>query len=148
MNTPESTLDLVVTRTMDAPAERVFDAWLDSANVGRWLFATPSGQMVHVEIDPRVGGKFTITEKRGESLADHFGTYLEIDRPGRLVFSFATEREQKPTVVTVEIVPVASGCKVTLTHRVEAQWANYLDRIRAGWTAIVDGLASTVAPRQ
>lgn len=54
-----------VTHRFTASAERVFDAWLDPANVGKWLFATPDGVMVRVAFDARVRGKFVITERRG-----------------------------------------------------------------------------------
>ncbi len=59
---------LTVERHIDAPPERVFDAWLDAGAVGQWLFATPGGVMEKVEIDPRVGGKFLIVERRGDAL--------------------------------------------------------------------------------
>ena len=47
----ESSVSIQVTRRFDASAERVFDAWLNPATVGQWLFATEGGQMVRVGID-------------------------------------------------------------------------------------------------
>jgi activator of Hsp90 ATPase-like protein len=49
--TADSSRTLQVTRHFDASSQRVFDAWIDPATAGKWLFATPTGQMVRVEID-------------------------------------------------------------------------------------------------
>jgi uncharacterized protein YndB with AHSA1/START domain len=129
----------------EAPAEQVFDAWLDPALAGRFLFATPGGRMARVDIDPRVGGTFTIAEERGGKAAEHFGTYLEIERPRRLVFAFATDREHEPARVTLDIVPVPGGCELTLTHEMGPEWAEYRERTQAGWTMILDGLGRILA---
>ena len=107
---------LRVERRMAAPPERVFDAWLDPARVGQWLFATPDGVMERIEVDPRVGGKFLIAERRGDVLAEHFGEYLEIDRPRRLVFTFAAMRDAGFTRVTVTIEPDGNGARLVLVH--------------------------------
>lgn len=136
---------LEVSRRITAPPERVFDAWLDPASVGRWLFATPDGVMERVEIDPRVGGRFEIDERRGDQLAEHFGEYLEIDRPRRLVFSFAAMRDSGFTRVTVTIVPDGDGSRLTLVHEMDPRWADYEARTREGWTKILAGLARAVA---
>lgn len=135
-----SEFELVVSRVFTAPAELVFDAWLDPAHAGRWLFATAGGQMRRVEIDPRVGGAFTIAEQRGEMLAEHFGQYIEIDRPRRLVFSFRTDPKEKPSSVTIEITPVTGGCELKLTHRMDTKWADYIVRVRGGWTKMLEAL--------
>lgn len=138
------TVRIVVERRFEAPAEEVFDAWLDQATAGAWLFATPDGEMERIEIDARVGGGFRIEERRGEELASHVGEYLAIERPHRLVFTFATMPEEDPSRVTVEIEPDNEGCTLTLIHEMDAQWAEYEDRTRDGWTTILAGLAEHV----
>jgi uncharacterized protein YndB with AHSA1/START domain len=134
-----------ITRQFAHSPERVFDAWLDPASLARWLFATPGGTMLRVEIDPRVGGEFVVIEKRGEIIAEHFGRYVQIDPPRRLAFTFFTDRESNPTLVTVDIVAAAGGCELTLTHEMDPQWAAYADEAREGWTMILEGLAATLS---
>jgi uncharacterized protein YndB with AHSA1/START domain len=132
-----------VSRRIDAPPERVFDAWFDTQGLGRWLFATPDGKSERVEVDARVGGRFRIDERRGDEVAEHFGTYVEIDRPRRLAFEFGTSFEASLTRVTVTIVPDGDGSLVTLRH--EGVWPDWAERTRHGWTMILDNLAATVA---
>jgi uncharacterized protein YndB with AHSA1/START domain len=121
----------------------VFDAWLDPAIAGKFLFATPSGIMLKVEIDPRVGGGFLIIERRGDRNDEHRGKYLEIDRPRRLVFSFGDDIAFDATTVTVVITPAGDGCDLVLTHTgVGAQWER---QTNAGWTGILDGLAGALS---
>jgi uncharacterized protein YndB with AHSA1/START domain len=132
-----------VTHRFTASAERVFDAWLDPQKAGKWLFATPSGQMVRVEIEARVGGAFCFTDRREGEDVEHIGEYLEIDRPRRLVFTFTVPiYSQESTRVTVDIVPQGAGCELTLTH--EGVLPDYASRTEAGWTGILDRLAATL----
>jgi uncharacterized protein YndB with AHSA1/START domain len=136
---------ITVERHIAASPERVFDAWLDAGAVGKWLFATPDGVMEKVEIDPRVGGKFLIVERRGEALAEHFGEYLEIDRARRLVFTFAAMRDAGYTRVEVTITPEGGGSRVTLVHEMDPEWADYEAQTRQGWTKILDGLGRSLS---
>ena len=131
-----------VARHFDASAERVFDAWLDPTMAGRWLFATPTGEMLRAEIDARVGGKFLFIERRdGEDMA-HMGEYLAIDRPKRLVFTFAVPKlSPLYTRVSIDIVAERSGCELTLVH--EGVLPEYATRTKSGWGEILDGLAAT-----
>jgi uncharacterized protein YndB with AHSA1/START domain len=134
-----------VTRRFTAPPERVFDAWLDARTAGRWLFATPGGQMVRAEADPRVGGRFTFTDRRDGEEVEHTGEYLEIDRPRRLVFTFGIPASSPDfDRVTVEIVPLETGCELTLTHEMKPEWGEYAGRAEAGWAGILDGLAASL----
>lgn len=135
---------IVVRRRFEAPPERVFDAWLDPARAAKFLFATPTGEIVKVEIDARVGGSFLIVDRRPEvGEAEHFGRYVEIDRPRRLAFDFAIERDMKDaTRVTIDIKPVGEGCELTLTH--EGVWQDYAERTEGGWTTILEGLGAAL----
>ena len=132
---------LTLTHRFNVPPAQVFDAWLDADSVGCWLFATADGVMLRTELIPHIGGGFTIVEKRGQTHASHFGIFVEMDRPRRLSFTFTTEREQKPSLVTIDIKPIADGCNLTLTHEMDPQWQGYADRIRSGWSMILDKLA-------
>lgn len=123
--------------------ERVFDAWLDPKLAGRFLFATPTGTMVKVEIDARVGGRFNIVEHRDGQDAAHVGTYLEIDRPRRLVFSFGDNLAFDATTVTVEITATPEGCELVLTHTgVGPEWTAQTTK---GWAGILDTLVGVLA---
>jgi uncharacterized protein YndB with AHSA1/START domain len=133
-----------VVRAFWHPAEAVFDAWLDPTIAGRFLFATPEGVMTKVEIDAKVGGKFNITERRGDQDAVHVGGYVEIDRPRRLKFRFGDSLAFDATYLTVEIVATAAGSELTLTHEgVGAEWEA---QTRTGWTVILEGLAGVLTP--
>jgi uncharacterized protein YndB with AHSA1/START domain len=132
-----------VTRKFSASAERVFDAWLDPNTVGKWLFATPTGKMVKIQIDPRIGGSYVIVEQRDGVDVEHVGEYLEIDRPRRLVFTLKVPKYcQENTKVTVEIRAPDSGCELTLTH--EGVLPDYVASTTSGWSMILDHLAATL----
>jgi len=144
--TPDPSQQTVrVTRHFDASPQRVFDAWLNPETAGKWLFATSTGQMVRVEIDPRVGGSFIFTYRRNNEDIEHVGTYLEIDRPRRLVFQFAVPKfSSQFTRVSIDIVPAPNGCELTLTH--EGVLPDYKNRTQTGWTKLLRSLASQVDP--
>ena len=140
----ERRVTVQVSRRFEASPERVFDAWLDPGRAGKWLFATPTGRMVRAEIDARVSGAFCFVDRREGEDVEHTGKYLEIDRPRRLVFTFAVPKySDESTHVTVAIVAQGTGCELTLTHEgVPTEWA---DGSKSGWAMILDGLATTVS---
>jgi uncharacterized protein YndB with AHSA1/START domain len=143
----KSNVAVRVTHRFQASPERVFDAWLDPERAGKWLFATPSGKMVKVEIDARVGGSFCFVDRRdGEDVA-HNGKYVEIDRPRRLVFTIVVPKySSEVTRVSIDIVPLGSGCELTLTH--EGVLADYVARTESGWAKILEELAATLSHKQ
>ena len=136
-----SHLSVQISRAFRAPPERVFDAWLDPATVGQWLFATPTGQMRRTDIDARVGGAFCIIENRDGEDVDHRGLYLEMDRPCRLAFTLHVGKYALAvTPVAIDIVPEQEGCRLILTH--DNVYADYEARTQEGWAMILNGLAA------
>ena len=132
-----------VSRRFESPPATVFEAWLDPATAGEWLFATPHGEMVQVEIDPRVGGHFHIVERRDGENAAHHGLYAELDPPRRLAFDFAAGGTPR-TRVTIDIAPAGEGAELTLTHNLDSAWAEHVERTAQGWTRILDALARSL----
>ena len=138
--TEETMARVVVTHRYAAPAERVFDAFLDVAIARRFMFATATGEMIEAEIEPRVGGSFVFVERRPD-MGDvrHVGEYLEIDRPRRLAFTFGVPAyDPRMTRVTIDIRPDGDGCELTLVN--EGVPADYAKNNHDGWSRILDGL--------
>lgn len=134
-----------VARHFDASAERVFDAWLDPHSAGRWLFAAANGQMVRVEVDARVGGRFAFVDRRNGEDVEHSGEYLAINRPNRLVFRFVVPKYSSLyTRVAIDIATARTGCDLTLVH--EGVFSEFAARTQSGWKAILDALAAQLAP--
>jgi uncharacterized protein YndB with AHSA1/START domain len=96
--------------------------------------------MVRVEIDPQVGGRFTLTDRRDGEDVDHTGEYLEIDRPRRLAFTFMVPKYSSlSTRVIIEFASQENGCELTLTNEgVPPEWQ---EPAIAGWTSILAALA-------
>jgi len=137
-------------RSFAAPPEWVFDAWLDPARIGTWMFgaAARDEEVLHLKVDPRVGGKFSFLVRRQGSEIDHVGTYREIDRPRRLVFTWGVAGQSSDeSVVTIEIRGTDAGCDLTLTHEMDPKWTDYASRTEAGWIKMLNGLAQSRTPK-
>lgn len=134
-----------VARRFQATPERVFDAWLDPRMAARFLYATEQGRMQRVEIDARVGGGYLVVETRPDGDAAHYGRYLEIQRPRRLVFTLSLDPAQPGDRITLEIAPVGGGCELSLTHEMAAEHAPYAQATEAGWRHILASLADQLA---
>ena len=144
----ESAVTIRVARRYDAPVERVFDAWLAPAMIGRFMFgpALRDEEVLRIEVDPRVGGAFSFLVRRQGQEIDHVGHYLEIDRPRRLAFTWGVVGESvEQSRVDIEITPLAHGCELVLVHQMDPKWASYADRVRAGWSTMLDALSRALS---
>lgn len=122
-----------------ASVERVYDAWLDPEKAGKFLFVTGTGQMVRCEIDARQGGRFTIVERRGDEDVLHTGTYLELERPRRIVFSLSVPKYSSDEGrVVIDIEPSGTGSLLTLTQEVPEAPPEYHRRTTEGWKSILE----------
>ena len=135
---------LVMRRAFAVSPERLFDAWTDPAVAARWLFTTPDSQAHAAELDVRVGGRWTITDRRDGVDYVALGEYLEVDRPRRLVFTFGMPQFSPAfNTVTVEIAPAGDGSMMTLTQ--EHLPPEHHPAARDGWDAMFEALEGNLA---
>jgi uncharacterized protein YndB with AHSA1/START domain len=100
----KSDLELVVTRTFDAPPRIVFEAWTTPALFMRWWAPKSMGvPILSCEMDVRRGGGYRIAfgHDEGNSMA-FFGRYLEAVPPSRLVWTNEEDENAPVTTVTFE----------------------------------------------
>ena len=157
MTTPEtlSAADpgvVVVSRTYKATLEAAFDAWTQPALIERW-FGPPGVRATVLTYEPRPGGswRFAMESDAGRP-QHHFGTIVTLDRPHRLVFTWASEEmvdgwrdaEGKPTLVTVTFEPVEAGVTVTISHAGLAA-ADARRALTFGWGGGLDCLGDLLA---
>ena len=81
--------EVVVTRTFDAPARIVFDAWTRPELFQRWWVPKSMGMRLRsCEMDVRVGGRYRLVFGDDASKpAEFFGRYTEVTPPSRLVWT-------------------------------------------------------------
>jgi uncharacterized protein YndB with AHSA1/START domain len=144
MTTTASTVPaLEVTRTFDAAPARVFDAWL-SKSWGEWAGPSPvRGEVVLME--PRVGGRYRVVMHMpdGNTLTVG-GTYREIVRHSKLVFTWKWEHETVETLVTLQFRAAGGKTVMHITHQgFEAQERR--DSHGSGWSGTFDKLAAHLA---
>lgn len=137
-------LEVRAERVVPAAAARVFAAWLDPVQAAKFLFATEHGQIIRCEIDGQEGGEFTIVDRREGEDMEHFGEFVAISAPDRIVFDFSVN-QSPASRVSVSFAGEGTSTRVTLTHAMDAQWANHAERARKGWESILDNLANAFA---
>ena len=96
--------EVVITRTFDAPARIVFEAWTKPELMKRWWVPKSFGmELLSCEQDVRVGGTYRLVFRHGESgsMAFH-GKYLEVVPPSRLVWTNEESADGSVTTLTFE----------------------------------------------
>lgn len=141
--------ELHLTRVFDAPGALVFDAWTDPKRLAQWW--GPKGFTNPVcETDPRPGGAIRIHMRAPDgAVYPMTGTYREVRRPERLVFTSAALDEQGKALfevlTTVQFAEARGRTVVTLEARVLERTdkaAPYLKGMQAGWTQSLERLAT------
>jgi uncharacterized protein YndB with AHSA1/START domain len=97
--------ELVVTRTFDAPARLVFQAWTTPELFKQWWVPKSCGAtLLSCEQDVRVGGSYRLEFSHPEAAAPmaFFGKYLEVVPNARLAWTNEEADEGAITTVTFE----------------------------------------------
>ena len=150
-----------ITRTFDAPIERIYEMWTDTEHLAQWL--PPTGAtMRFLRTEPRVGGTsfYAMTMPNGMIMHGRV-SYLALERPHRIVYAqqFCDDMEQvirppffadwpQTMLTTVELVAEEAE-RTRVTVRWEPQDATPADiaefikqrgSMTMGWTGSFDKL--------
>ena len=153
--------EILLTRVLDAPRSRVFEAWTEPERMKQWF--GPTGFTTPVcTIDLRPGGRVH-TCMRTPDGKDYWsiGVYREIVVPERIVctdsFADAEGNVVEPThygmsetwpreaLLTVTFAEQGGTTIMTLRHSVGAAAAAERDMCRQGWSETLERLAQTLA---
>jgi uncharacterized protein YndB with AHSA1/START domain len=148
MTDETQTLDLVIERVLPATPEEVFDAYTDAEKQKIWFSILDEDPgIVEIEVDLRVGGIQTaVWGPSREELFRETQTFLEIDRPHRLVTSSTGSDPsglEMTTRVEIDFLPEGDGStRMVITQSgfptpelrdffASMAWVGALDRITA-----------------
>jgi len=148
-STPQTGISLRVTKTINAPCERVFAAWTQPEHLHKWWGAHESFSAPIAEVDLRVGGKdrFGMLEPGKDAPYVAYGVYQEVIESEKLVFTWAFEKMPgddpgfvpAETLVTVEFIDKGDATEVVLTHE-RFPDEHMRDEHQGGWFGCLDGL--------
>jgi uncharacterized protein YndB with AHSA1/START domain len=144
--------DLVLTRMIDAPPEKVFRAWTEPELMKQWFTPTP-WTTTHVETDLRPGGASLVVMRSPEGAEfPNRGVYLEVVKNERLVFTdaytSAWEPAEKPfmtVVITFENIDGRTKYTARARHWTDKdREAHEQMGFHSGWAQVAEQLAELV----
>jgi uncharacterized protein YndB with AHSA1/START domain len=101
----KSDRELVITRTFNAPARLVFQAWTTPELIKRWWAPKSSGMsLLSCEADVRAGGRyrFEFGREGSKPMMAFFGKYIEVIPNARLVWTNEESDEGSVSTLTFE----------------------------------------------
>lgn len=124
---------ITIKTTIDAPVERVWEAYTTPADITRWNFASDEWCCPSAEADLKVGGayKARMEAKDGSLGFDFEAIYDEVEPNKALTLVMTDGRKARTTFVTTE-----NGTEVTTVFDAEDQ--NSIAMQRDGWQAILN----------
>src|SRR5690606_25859782 len=114
--TTPSDLQIVMTRSFDAPRRLVWEAMTKPALVQRWMFVPPGWSWATCDMDVRIGGKFrwAWNGPDGNIALIIWGEHREITPPSRIVHTEHMEMPQGGSCGG-EAPPSDPDCEVLVT---------------------------------
>ena len=138
-NTTDSqlnTLTLSLSRTISAPIEQVFNAWINPETLAKFMIPVEGMCEPEVVCDAVEGGKFSIVMISGEQKLLHSGAYQKINPYKQIAFSWESAHSIDGSVVTLNFAKVDKGTLLQLEqvkfYDEEAKAAH-----AGGWTSIL-----------
>ena len=115
---PKSEREIVVTRTFDAPARIVFQAWTTPALFKRWWIPKSMPlALLSYDADIRTGGSYRLVfDVDGTKTMAFFGKYIEVTPHSRIVWTNDESGEDGAvSTVTVSVLLAASDCVTAMS---------------------------------
>jgi uncharacterized protein YndB with AHSA1/START domain len=126
--------ELAVTRTFDAPARLVFEAWIRPELFKRWWVPKSLGMsLLSCDIDARVGGTYRLVFGPASKPMEFFGRYLEVTPCSRLTWT-NEEGGEGGAITTVTFEEKGGKTVLVLRDLYPSKEALY-DAIASGSTA-------------
>jgi len=133
-----------IRRRVKAGAEQIFDLWTKPDLMARWMSPFPGTVDCKANCDLRPGGTFSLVMSSEESSREVSGTYVQIDRPRKLVFTWIGPLTNNVnTLVTLELHPRGDETELVLTHE-RLPTTSICEGHTRGWGNILDHLADAV----
>jgi uncharacterized protein YndB with AHSA1/START domain len=142
----DTTVPIVqVRRRVRASADQIFDLCTKPDLMVRWMSPFPGAVHCKASCDLRPGGAFSLVMSSEESSREVSGTYVLVDRPRKLVFTWIGPlTNDVNTLVTVELNPRGDETDLVLTHA-RLPTPAILEGHTKGWRNILDHLADAVS---
>jgi uncharacterized protein YndB with AHSA1/START domain len=134
-----------IRRRVKASAQQIFDLWTKPDLMVRWMSPFPGAVDCKASCDPRPGGAYSLVMSSEKSIREVSGTYVEVDRPRKLVFTWTGPLTNNvTTLVTLELTPRGDETDLVLTQeRLPTQ--AIAEGHTKGWGNILDHLADAVS---
>jgi len=142
----KTSLELV--RFINAPTDRVYDAWTDPAQLRQW-FGPEGVRTRNITADVRVGGyyRWDLTSPEGEELSA-FGEYKELVPGKKIVFTWQWDDDEDwenwTSVVTIELFERGGGTELRFRHE-QLPSEESRDRHNEGWNSLLDRLEQFIS---
>ena len=132
-------------RRVKATAEEIFELWTKPDLMARWMSPFPGAVDCKASCDFRLGGSYSLVMSSEESRREVTGTYLQIDPPRKLVFTWMGPlTNHVNTLVTLELNSRGDETDLVLTHERLPTPETHVGHTR-GWGHILDHLADAVS---
>lgn len=139
---------LTLTRCFQAPIDQVFEAWTKAELLAKW-FGPEGFRVSSASINCSEGGYYEIIIcSPDNNEIKHYGEYIHIDAPHKLIFTWVLEGQScqgsdgqhANTLVEINFKSLGDTTEITLQHEKLPDQTSY-DGHRFGWLGCLDSLA-------
>lgn len=144
-STTSDTRELTVSRVIEAPPTRVYEAFVDPDELAEWYHPPGFKAEIH-DFNAEEGGSYRIsmtgtTEGNADYSHSYTGTFEELVPGERIVQTEVPGGMDGEMTVTITFDEVAEGTEVTVLLEIPSGWP---DEAIGGWEAALGNLAEVL----